>query len=88
MRVPDHPKIYHIIHVDRLSAVAGDGYLWCDAEMEKRPGTGTKIGMSKIKKRRLEELTLESHPDLYVGQCAPFYFCPRSVMLYLIFRGD
>ena len=27
---------------------------------------------------------LTSHPDLYVGQCVPFYFCPRSVMLYVI----
>ena len=29
-----------------------------------------------------------SHPDLYVGGCVPFYFCPRSVMLYQIFKGN
>lgn len=41
--------------------------------------------MSDIKQRRLEELTLQdSHPDLFVGECVPFYFCPRSVMLFLI----
>jgi hypothetical protein len=41
--------------------------------------------MSSIKWRRLEELTLKnSHPDLLVGECVPFYFCPRSVMFYLI----
>ena len=50
--------------------------------------TGTVIGMSKIKHRRLAELTLSSHPDLYVGQCVPFYFCPRSVMLYVIWKAN
>lgn len=45
--------------------------------------------MSNIKHRRLHELTLASHPELHVGQCVPFYFCPRSVMLYLIhMRND
>ena len=44
--------------------------------------------MNSIKQRRLNELTLASHPDLYVGQCVPFYFCPRSIMLYLIHRAN
>jgi hypothetical protein len=46
------------------------------------------IGMNTIKQRRLTELTLTSHPDLYVGACVPFYFCPRSVMLFLIYRQN
>jgi len=44
---------------------------------------GTVIGMNHIKQRRLQ-LELDSHPGLHVGECVPFYFCPRSVMLYLI----
>lgn len=44
--------------------------------------------MSDIKRRRLNEVVLSSHPDLYVGDCVPFYFCPRSVMLYLIHQGN
>lgn len=40
--------------------------------------------MSSIKKRRLESLILTSHFDLYVGQCVPFCFCPRSIMLFVI----
>lgn len=44
--------------------------------------------MNSIKERRLYELTLNSHPNLFVGSCVPFYFCPRSIMLYLIYRGD
>ena len=49
--------------------------------------TGTTIGMSSIKKRRLK-LKLTSHPDLHVGDCVPFYFCPRSVMLYVIHMAN
>ena len=88
MPPPARPKIYHIIHVDRLPSVLAAGRLWCDAEMVNRPESGTVIGMNEIKQRRLNELTLTSHPGLYVGQCVPFYFCPRSVMLYLIWHGN
>ena len=44
--------------------------------------------MSAIKLRRLNELFLASHPLLTVGYCVPFYFCPRSIMLYLIHQGN
>jgi hypothetical protein len=88
MSVPLHPKIYHIVHADRLSSITHDGCLWCDAEITHRFSPGTTIGMNSIKERRLNDLTLESHPGLFVGQCVPFYFCPRSVMLYLLYRRD
>ena len=86
--VPPQPKIYHIAHVDRLPSIVADGFLWCDAEVIRRAPAGTTIGMSSIKQRRLNELHLSSHPDLRVGDCVPFYFCPRSVMLYLIYQGN
>jgi len=89
MDVPSSPKIYHIAHLDGLPGIIQEGCLWCDAEMIKhRVFSGTCIGMNKIKERRLNQLTLTSHPDLYVGQCVPFYFCPRSVMLYLLYQGN
>ena len=83
-----NPKIYHIVHVDKLASIAADGCLWSDLELAQRPVTGTVIGMNNIKARRMNELRLASHPDLFVGQCVPFYFCPRSVMLYLIHRQN
>lgn len=88
MTVPMQPKIYHIVHVDRLPSIVTDGYLWCDAEIVQRIPSGTTIGMNSIKQRRLNELTLSSHQDLHVGACVPFYFCPRSVMLYLIYQAN
>lgn len=88
MTVPVNPKIYHIVHVDRLPSIVTDDCLWCDAEIMQRAPNGTTIGMNGIKQRRLNELTLTSHPGLYVGQCVPFYFCPRSIMLYLIHQAN
>lgn len=88
MAMPQRPKIYHILHLDKLTSVVNEGLL-SDEQISVRPDAGTMIGMSSIKYRRLHELTLTSHPGLHVGQCVPFYFCPRSVMLYLIhMRND
>ena len=88
MTIPENPKIYHIVHVDRLPSIVADEGLWCDAEIVKRHPPGTSIGMNKIKHRRLKELRLASHPNLYVGDCVPFYFWPRSIMLYLIYQAN
>lgn len=88
MPIPAEPKIYHIVHVDRLLSIVEDGWLWSDAETLGRSPPGTTIGMNQIKQRRLNELTLPSYPHLHVGDCAPFYFCPRSIMLYVIYRAN
>ncbi len=87
MKVPAKTKIYHIVHVDRLSSIIVDGYLWCDAEIVRHSTPGTTIGMNDIKQRRLQQ-PLMSHQDLHVGDCVPFYFCPRSIMLYLIYQAN
>ncbi len=88
MRAPENPKIYHIVHVDRLPSIVAEGSLLSDAEIVRRSSGGTTIGMSSIKQRRLNELCLERYPDLHVGECVPFYFSPRSVMLYLIYMAN
>jgi hypothetical protein len=84
---PAQPKIYHIVHVDRLASIVADGQLWCDAVMNQRQTAGTGIGMSEIKRRRLD-LSVKCHPGDHVGEYVPFYFCPRSVMLYLIYKAN
>lgn len=85
--VPSSIKIYHIVHVDRLASILADGCLYSDAALRDINKPGTSIGMTNIKARRLTN-SLTSVPDLCVGQCVPFYFCPRSVMLYLIHKGN
>lgn len=88
MTVPGQPRIYHIVHVDRLASIVADDCLWCDREALRRAAAGTTIGMNSIKHRRLHENQLTNHPGLFVGDCVPFYFCPRSVMLYLIHQAN
>lgn len=82
MPIPDQPKIYHIVHVDNLASICGDGCLWSDSVMVQRQG-GTVIGMGSIKQRRLA-LPVSCHPQTFVGEYVPFYFCPRSIMLFVI----
>lgn len=86
--IPNTIKIYHIVHIDRLNSIISDGFLLSDRMISQRINNGSMIGLSNIKQRRLNELTLNSYSDLYVGDCVPFYFCPRSVMLYLIYSRD
>lgn len=86
MPIPDHPKIYHIVHADNLHSIVKDGFLWPDSVMVKRAG-GKRIGNQEIKNDRLL-LPVSCHPGTTVGQYVPFYLCPRSVMLYVISRRN
>lgn len=85
--MPPQPRIYHITHVDNLPSIIQDGGLWSDAKMIEKGGPAASIGMSQIKERRLS-LPVKCHPGDCVGDYVPFYFCPRSVMLYVIHRGN
>jgi hypothetical protein len=80
-------NIYHIVHISKLKSIIRDQNLWSDAEMMHRSPDGEIIGMDKIKKRRLTS-KLSTHNDLCVGECVPFYFCPRSPMLYIFSRSN
>lgn len=83
MLVPAQPKLYHITHVDNLPAILAAGGLQSDAAMIAQGGPAASIGMSSIKQRRLA-LPVRCNPGDYVGGYVPFYFCPRSIMLFLI----
>lgn len=85
---PSQPKIYHITHVDNLPDIIARGGLMSDAEMCTQGGPAKTIGMSNIKRRRSEDLTVDCHPGTKVGDFVPFYFSPRSIMLYVIYRGN
>ena len=82
------PKIYHILHLDRLRSLIRSQSLLSDALVREKHLEGTTIGMDTIKDRRLHKCQLRSHPGLFVGQCVPFYFCPRPVMLYMIHKRN
>lgn len=86
MSVPVRPKIYHIVHVDNLASIVDEGLLWPDAVMARRK-IAAVIGNNEIKADRLH-LPVSCHAGTFVGDYVPFYLCPRSVMLYVISKGN
>lgn len=86
--VPDNPKIYHITHVDNLPGILSAGRVWSDAKRIELGVNSKVVGLSEIKERRLKELEVKCHPGTMVGEYAPFYFCPRSIMLYIFYKAN
>jgi hypothetical protein len=84
---PTNPKIYHITHLENLPQMV-DNMIWSDAERIRQNLNCQVVGMSEIKRRRLEELEVDCHPGTKVGEYVPFYFCFRSIMLYLLYQGN
>ena len=82
------PKIYHITHYQNLESIIKSGAIFSDSYCLKNSKDHTKIGMSEIKRRRLEEIEVKCHPGTRVGEYVPFYFCPRSIMLYLMYKRN
>lgn len=87
MPVPPNAKIYHIVHIDRLPSIVGSGGLFSDRRMRAEGLGGTTIGMGDLKTIRLTKC-VDVYPQTCVGDYVPFYFCSRSVMLYVIYRAN
>lgn len=85
--MPPNPRIYHITHIGNLSKIVEKGNLLPDATILPDGGPPAAIGMTAIKARRLT-LPVKCHPGDHVGDYVPFYFCPRSIMLYVISKDN
>ncbi len=85
---PKNPKIFHITHVDNLAKIVQDELLWSDAKRIEMDLECHLVGMSRIKERRLHELSVTCHRATKVGEYVPFYLCPRSIMLYILHKGN
>jgi hypothetical protein len=86
--VPAQPKLYHITHVRNLPQIVQAGVLWSDAKRIELGLACDVVGMTHIKQRRLREIEVNCHPGTHVGDYVPFYFCPRSIMLYILHMGN
>lgn len=79
--------IYHITQIDNLQAILEMNRLLSDAEMIRGNYNTAPIGDTGIKRRRLYEIQIDCPPYKHVGEFVPFYYCPRSPMLYRINNG-
>jgi hypothetical protein len=83
---PTKIPIYHITDVTNLDSIIKAGGLKSDCAMEDEPHT--PIGYSHIKERRMKETRISCRENRFVGEFVPFYYCPRSPMLYVVNRGS
>lgn len=80
--------IYHITHVANLTGMIADRGLTCVAELRKRgAGTYRDIAYPHIQDRRASK-RVPCGPGGTLADYVPFYFAPRSPMLYTISRGN
>ena len=86
--VPENPKIYHITPIKNLEGILRNKVIWSDAKRLELGMECEIVGMPEIKRRRLKELEVKCHSGTMVGEYVPFYFCPRYVMLYILYKGN
>mgnify|MGYP000314156356 CR=1 FL=1 len=76
--------VAHFTHIDNLAGIAADG-LVCDAHEDGR--LVTEAGEPSIKDRRRRR-SVTAGPGGVVADYVPFYFAPRSPMMFSIDRGN
>ena len=82
---PAEIPVYHITDVENLSRILASGGLFSDVAMVA--AEHTVIGYNHIKERRMKEIRIPCCAHRFVGEFVPFYYFPRSPMLYTLNRG-
>lgn len=81
---PDQTLVYHITDVTTRPAILGG---WWSA-LRCRHGAAQPGGDCQgISQRRMTEIRVDCCGNRFVGEFVPFYFCPRSPMLYTVNIG-
>jgi hypothetical protein len=81
-----NPDVFHITHLNNLASIIHTGSLISDALRIRQNVGNQNIGYNHIKQRRLIHPVTVSQRGT-IGDYVPFNFCPRSVMLYVVYRG-
>jgi len=77
--------LYHITEIANLRQIIASGGLFSDARVGDVPHE--VIGYGNIKDWRMREIQIPCCGHRFVGEFVPFYYCPRSVMLYTVKMG-
>lgn len=83
MPPPSQIKLFHFTHVDHVASIARTGLL----SDGKEPDLQHEAGDREIKARRRRQI-IDASPGGVVADYVPFYFAPRSPMMYSISRGN
>jgi hypothetical protein len=86
MARPIPTQIYHFTHVRNLPGILVAGLL-CDRACQVAGSTQVEIGSRGIKERRRQRV-VPIEPGGCVGDYVPFYFAPRSPMMYTLSRNN
>ena len=86
MKDPREIEILHITHIRNLPSIIANGGLYCDNERIKRAINNLTIAHQNIKDRRARRIVPVAAGGT-VADYVPFYFAPRSPMLYAIHHG-
>lgn len=81
-------EIFHITDVANLAAIIQSGGLISDIALASAGGPAVAIGYAHIKQRRMTEYRIPCVGNRFVGEFVPFYYCPRSPMLFTINQGN
>ena len=79
--------IYHITNVANLPGILASGGLWSEQEREAHGVSNINIAHGHIKERR-KQTRVPVGAGGVVADYVPFYYCPRSPMLYSIHGGN
>lgn len=87
MAAPDPIRVVHFTHIKNLEGIIADG-LWSDAVCRREGLTEVEVGSTSIRQRRLELPVGAVGPGGNVGDYVPWYFGPRSPMMYALSRNN
>ncbi len=83
----DQTYLYHITHLRNLPSMISHGALCCNATTNQQHLTQVAIGYQDLKSRRARR-TVPVGPGGMLSDYVPWYFAPRSPMLYVIHKGS
>jgi hypothetical protein len=84
---PDPIRIYHFTHLRNLTGIIAGG-LRSDAACRRDRLTQVEVGSTAIRERRLHLPVGDVGPGGCVGDYVPWYFGPRSPMMFALSRNN
>jgi hypothetical protein len=81
------PRVYHITKLPNLPGIALTGHLDAKNLLQQRSAAHASIAYENIQDRRARH-PVPCYPGGVLHDYVPFYFAPRSPMLYTISRGN